>query len=1416
MKPTVFYISPDGDDLCDGLAPEAVAGSKQGPFATLEKARDAIREARKLSVNGCFRVMLRGGIYYLAQTFELNAIDSGTEGNPVVYAAYPGEKPIISGGRKINDWTEGVHKGKACWTVTLPEAAAGEWSFFQLFVNGQRRARPRFPKAGFYRFTGLPEGVSLTGGFDKGPDCACFKPGEISSNWSNLNDVELIALERWFSTHHKIKKIDTVKSEVFFLNPSIGTLRDDSGEGMARYWVENVFEALSEPGEWYLDRPDGKLYYLPFKNESVAETEVIAPFLEVLLRLSGDEKRPVAHVHFENIALQHAEWKVPDWYVGSVQAAYDVPGAVVFNHAEECVMYGCQVAHISQYGVEVARGSVGNCIDSCEITDMGAGGVRINHEWSQKCNSENRTPLLKLPDGKSSSTTVSCCAIHDGTRIYPGAIGIWIGNSGHNKILDNHVYNLNYTGISAGWTWSYEPTATVGNRIEGNHIHHINWDRMLSDNGGIYTLGQQPGGLIKQNIIHHIGFYHYGARGIYLDEGSSEITVEGNIVHHTRTSFYINKGRNNYVCNNIFALAKEYPLAIGRLEETRSCTFERNICYSVEGQVGGGIRGWLLRQCLVRDNLFWQEGSAPDFGDGVSLMQAQKSGQFINTIISDPLFADPEGGDFTLREDSPAFTLGFQPSTLVRQQPESCFIRSGEYNGNKTAEEPRPIIQCNLEWVGVDELRVDLQNCGDLPANGRIKLSAGPSENVRINGDNELSFANLAKDNKISTIFNIETNGEAEDYYVETIPDCEGLLPAYIYNRKKETVVNIPRVRMPSEAKEVTKALEKVVWQNVLLPSGNIVAKWRMAVADETLLFQAQVAERNLVLGKQPWTGSSIEFFAAPQQSSNKKELTQLFFVPEHNRHNLIVSRVDNSVVIVEPSIAGVCVPWGDSDGYELQLCIPLAILNINPQADDFLFEVVTNGTFENKKSLRYIRFFKADTAAANTAGYGKALIENDSVTELLGAPLSSLSDLVECTPRCGLPNFLAKCEKGKSVKVAYFGGSITEGAGWRVYSLDLLRKLYPQAKFEEIFAAIGGTGSSFGAFRLERDVLENKPDLLFVEFAVNDSGVASEEILRCMEGIIRNTWGLLPECDIIFVYTFSAADPLIVPLRKGKFFRSASVMEKLADNYGIPSIFMGMEVLRLEKEGKLVLKAEKAVVEQVSGKALEKNAGIQINSEEKIPFSQDGVHPYLDTGHKLYLAAIERSIPAIKAASGEAESHDILPTALTYDYVKRVTFFTLDSINPGDGWKRLENPMQDLSDARVKDAVGHSTPSVWQASPGAELSFSFKGDSVMFYSLSGPGTGFIEITIDGETSKHNCFDEYSIYWRLNPFFPAKGLDHEIVHTIKLKVLPEEFDKRAIVAQIGREVGYDSNAEAFRCNDFLIGGICIENGEIFE
>jgi lysophospholipase L1-like esterase len=404
------------------------------------------------------------------------------------------------------------------------------------------------------------------------------------------------------------------------------------------------------------------------------------------------------------------------------------------------------------------------------------------------------------------------------------------------------------------------------------------------------------------------------------------------------------------------------------------------------------------------------------------------------------------------------------------------------------------------------------------------------------------------------------------------------------------------------------------------------------------------------------------------------------------------------------------------------------------------------------------------------------------------------LADAQECRPRTGLPNFLAKSQltfgsgARQEVKVGYLGGSITAQAGWRVKSLAFFQRTYPGVKFTEINAAIGGTGSDLGVFRVQQDVLSKQPDLLFVEFAVNDGGAAPDQIIRCMEGIVRQTWRANPNCDICFVYTL--VEGMAPGIADGKFQRSASAMEKVADHYGIPTIHFGLEVAKLSKAGKVLWKAP-----------LPKTPEEKSTLGDKIVFAPDSVHPHVETGHQMYLEAIVRSWSAIGQASGKPMKHE-LPAPLAAGNFEQAKLISIAAAKLSAGLA----PLDPGKDAMAKSYANRLPALLRLTQPGQTIEFKFKGTHCAVYDIVGPAGGKVAVTLDGAASKVvTRFDAYCTYPRLSTFTIGTQLP-DAVHTVRLELLPDAFDKAAILAQRKEKM---DKPERFADRHFFPGGLLV-------
>ncbi len=445
-----LYVALGGNDTWSGRMPAPNAAATDGPFASITQARDAVRQWK--AANGGLKepvtINIRGGTYYLPETITFTPEDSGTQQCPISYQAMTGERPVISGGKRIGGWQP--HKGKI-QVATLPDVPSGKWSFRSLFVDGRRQTRARYPnfdpsdphRKGFLYAARDPDGFGLavsgtTGGSRTEFHCA---PGTFKPSWAASPEAEIHVFQssscRAFMEIVSLVKVDPKSRTVTIGGPECVTpIRPGD-----RYFVENVPEELDSPGEWYLDQRAGRLFYQPL-TPLTGKTEVVAPVLGRLVQVLGDAaaRKPVSRLVFSGLTFQETDYSPDDGCVGYGTGS---DGVFYLQDAAECTIENCTFRNIGKYAVCLS-GSRAHAIRGNDVACAGEGGI-----------------LLR----KTAGNTVVDNHIHDCGQVYKHIGGVVLEGEGtsDNLVAHNLIHDISRYGISL-------KNAGSRNRLEYNRV----------------------------------------------------------------------------------------------------------------------------------------------------------------------------------------------------------------------------------------------------------------------------------------------------------------------------------------------------------------------------------------------------------------------------------------------------------------------------------------------------------------------------------------------------------------------------------------------------------------------------------------------------------------------------------------------------------------------------------------------------------------------------------------------------------------------------------------------------------------------------------------------------------------------------------------------------------------------------------
>ena len=344
----------------------------------------------------------------------------------------------------------------------------------------------------------------------------------------------------------------------------------DGYEKHPRYFLENSPEFCDTPGEWCFISENEIIYY-PRKGEKIEEIKTIVPVATQLLQIKGNDKKnqSVKNLHFKGLIFEHCALDLPDSGYAGVQATFHtseewqgmgkyIAPAIEFEIVENCCFENGIIRHVDGSGIVFGRQCTNCSLTGSIIRDVGGNGIMVG-EGRRKNRGEEQW-WEETPDQATSHIIIKNNLIEKCGSEYFGAVGIWVGLANQIQITHNAVCDLPYTGISVGWMWNPNPTPCKENIIANNHIHHVM--QILSDGGGIYTLGLQPGTMIRENYIHDvpINLGRAESNGMFLDEGTTDIIIENNIIQTTaRSPLRFHKGGKNIVRNNVLTVQPSVP-----------------------------------------------------------------------------------------------------------------------------------------------------------------------------------------------------------------------------------------------------------------------------------------------------------------------------------------------------------------------------------------------------------------------------------------------------------------------------------------------------------------------------------------------------------------------------------------------------------------------------------------------------------------------------------------------------------------------------------------------------------------------------------------------------------------------------------------------------------------------------------------
>lgn len=555
-----YYVAPGGDD--------ANPGTIQLPFRTLQRARDVVRTVNS-GMTGDIHVLLRGGRYPVSSTIEFGAGDSGTNGHRVVYAAYPGETPVLDAGVQVTGWTQ--HSGNI-WKAPLDRAN----KLRTLYVNDRRAhmASKTIGSAGCYGTYNITAGQAPWA-WESGSQCdgARYSLNDFPAVSRNQDDIEIETATTWTTAIVGVRQVTTsadgASRVALFQQPGAAIAQgayNGNAQAGGTHKVMNAYEFLDTPGEFFFDRSSRTLYYYKSNTENMSTATVFAPNnVSTVLRIAGTSTSSHArNITFSGLTVQHSDWNLVNvagsafkqaqqgnlgafaYAKGNFHVYYyrnvDVtPGIVEIQNADGIILQRNRIQHTGVDGINMVNDVQNTQLIGNHTNDVAGSAITVGHPqhvYVGDHTSTNREKWSAQVEGLPKNIDIKNNYLYDSAVLFNGHSPISAYFVDTLTVQHNRIEKAPWSGITLGWGWwnfdgssgsiaPNRPTTTArNNTISYNHI--VDTVQRLSDTAPIYTLGSQPGTTITNNYLQGVPAGH--KYGLHPDEGSAYITFRDNVL----------------------------------------------------------------------------------------------------------------------------------------------------------------------------------------------------------------------------------------------------------------------------------------------------------------------------------------------------------------------------------------------------------------------------------------------------------------------------------------------------------------------------------------------------------------------------------------------------------------------------------------------------------------------------------------------------------------------------------------------------------------------------------------------------------------------------------------------------------------------------------------------------------------------